>query len=365
MGMRTQSHSPYMRFAKLHSAAKYNLATSGVMGYPLSELPVSVRDLEVNGVDHYGHAPLRQRLARRNAVDPECVVTAAGTSMANHLAMAATLEPGDEALVEWPTYELLVSTLEYLGATVRYFERKMERGFRVEPEEVERQITPKTRLIVLTNLHNPTGAMIDDTTLRAVSDIAKKHGARVLVDEVYLEMLYEQRPRPAIHLGDHFLVTSSLTKAFGLSGLRCGWVLAAPELAERMWRINDLYGVNAAHPAELLSVIALDNLDRVAARAKNLLATNRPVLDAFLASRDDLECVRAEFGTVTFPKLRHGSVEALDRLTREKYEMSFVPGKYFYTPDHFRIGIGGDPEMTRIAFERLSAALDELGRGSS
>ena len=189
--------------------------------------------------------------------------------MANHLAMAATVEPGDEVLVEHPTYELLVSTLQYLGASVRYFERRMEDGFRLDPAEVERQITSRTRLIVITNLHNPSGALADEETLRAVGDIAKRHHALVLVDEVYLEAMFDRRPRPALHLGEHFLVTSSLTKAYGLSGLRCGWVLAAPELAQRMWHIHDLYGVNAAHPAELLSVIALDNLERVSARAKS------------------------------------------------------------------------------------------------
>ena len=78
--------------------------------------------------------------------------------MANHLAMAATIEPGDEVLVEHPTYELLVSVLQYLGARVRYFERRMEDGFCLDPAEVERQITPRTRLIVITNLHNPSGA---------------------------------------------------------------------------------------------------------------------------------------------------------------------------------------------------------------
>jgi hypothetical protein len=280
--------------------------------------------------------------------------------MANHLALAATLAPGDAALVEHPTYELLVSTLQYLGVKVSSFERKMESGFRVDPEEVERKMTPETRLIVLTNLHNPTNALIDHTTLRAVGEIARKNNARVLVDEVYLEAMYEQRPRAAIHLGDHFLVTSSLTKGFGLSGLRCGWVLANPELTERIWHINDLYGVNAAHPAELLSVIALDNLHRIEARAKKLLDANRPVLDAFLQSRDDLECVRPEFGTVAFPKLRKGGVQALDRLLREKYETAVVPGSYFDMPEHFRIGIGGDPDTTRIALERVGAALDEL-----
>jgi aspartate/methionine/tyrosine aminotransferase len=349
-----------MQFAKLRSAAKYNLASSGIMGYPLAELPVKLEDLEICGPDLYGYGPLKERLARLNAVTPECVVTVAGTSMANHLALAATLEPGEEALVEHPTYELLVTTLQYLGVNVRSFERRMEDEFRVDPAEVERQMTPRTRLIVLTNLQNPTGAYIDEPTLRAVGDIAKKNGARVLIDEVYLEALYERRPRPAIHLGEHFLVTSSLTKAYGLGGLRCGWVLANPELAQRMWHINDLHGVNAAHPADLLSVIALDNLDRVAARAKRLLDANRTVLNAFLGSRDNLEYLLPEFGTVAFPRLKSGRVDNLDRLLRGKYETSVVPGVYFDMPQHFRVGIGGDPEMTRAGFERLGLALDEL-----
>jgi aspartate/methionine/tyrosine aminotransferase len=349
-----------MQFAKLRSAAKYNLATSGVMSYPLAELPVKIEDLEICGPTQYGYAALVERIAKLSGVPPDCVVTAAGTSLANHLAFAATLEPGEEALAEWPTYELLVTTLEYLGARVRYFDRPAEQGFRVDPEEVERKITPQTRLIVLTNMHNPSGVLVDEGTLRAVGDVAKRNNARVLVDEVYLEALYEQRPQPAVHLGDHFLVTSSLTKAYGLSGLRCGWVLANPELAQRMWRINDLYGVNAAFPADLLSVIALDNLDRVAARAKKLLAANQPALDDFLQSRDDLVCVRPEFGTIAFPKLLHGSVDQLDHLLRDQYETSVVPGSYFGVPQHFRIGIGGDPEMTRAALERLGLALDKM-----
>jgi len=360
MTSRTQSASPYMQFAKLRSGATYNLASSGIMSYPLSELPVKLEELEICGQDQYGYAPLKERIAKLNSVSSDNVFCAAGTSMANHFAFAATLEPGEEALVEWPTYELLVSTLRYLGARVRYFQRHTEDNFRVDPDEVARQLTPETRLIVLTNLHNPSGALIDEAALRSIGDIAKQHNARVLVDEVYLEAMYEQRPQPAIHLGDPFLVTSSLTKAFGLSGLRCGWVLAAPDLVDRMWHINDLFGVNAAHPAELLSVIALDNLDRVAGRAKSLLAANRPVLSSFLNSREDIACLPPEFGTVAFPKLQRGSVEDLHRLLHEKYDTSIVPGSYFGAPQHFRIGIGGDPEMTRVGFDRLGDALDEL-----
>jgi aspartate/methionine/tyrosine aminotransferase len=118
--------------------------------------------------------------------------------------------------------------------------------------------------------------------------------------------------------------------------------------------------VNAAHPAELLSVIAIDNVNLVAARAKNLLDTNRPVLNAFLQSRDDLDYFQPEFGTVAFPRLKAGSVDKLDRLLRDKYETGVVPGRHFDKPQHFRLGIGGDPEMTRTAFERLATALNDL-----
>jgi aspartate/methionine/tyrosine aminotransferase len=363
MPLRSHMHSPYMEFSKLRSAAKYNLATSGITSYPLAELPVRIEDLDINGPnvhgERYGYFPLLERLARYNGVSPDCVVTSAGTSMSNHLAMAATFDPGDEVLIEHPTYELLESTALFLGADLRRFERRFEDGFRIHPAEVERHITSRTRLIVLTNLHNPSGAYANEETIRAVGEIARAHGARVLVDEVYLETFYGHRPRPASLLGNHFLVTSSLTKAFGLSGVRCGWVLASSELAERMWRINDLFAATPAHPAEMISVVAFDNLDKVANRAKQLLDTNRRTMNDFLDSRTDLEFHRPQHGTIVFPKLRSGNVDDFLGLLRQKYETSAVPGRFFDMPQHFRVGIGGNTEMTRIGFERLAAALDE------
>lgn len=357
---RSRAGSPYMEFAKLRSGATYNLATSGVMSYPLAELPVRLQDLEINGPTIYGYAPLQERLARKAGVSPDCVVSSTGTSMSNHLALAATLEPGDEVLVEEPTYELLLSTARYLGANIRRFPRRFEDAFRVDPQEVQKRITARTRLIVLTNMHNPSGDLTDAETLKAIGEIARTEGARVLVDEVYLEALFGQAVPSAFHLGKHFLITSSLTKAYGLSGLRCGWILAEPELAERIWRLNDLFAATPAHPAELLSVIALDNLSKVAARAKALIDTNRQHLDAFLDSRNDLGSVRPRFGTVVFPKLRRGSVDEFCELLKGKYDTSVVPGRFFEMPEHFRIGIGGDPEMTREGLVRLGRALDEF-----
>jgi aspartate/methionine/tyrosine aminotransferase len=360
---RSTARSPYMEFAKLNSKAKYNLATSGLMSCPLAELPVQPAGLEINGADSYGYAPLLERIARYNGVPAECVVTAAGTSMANYLAMAACFEPGDDVLIEAPAYELLVSTARYLGARVNSFPRRFEDGYAVDPAEVRRAMTPRTRLIVLTTLHNPSGAILDEPTLRAVGDIAAEAGARVLVDEVYLEMLFDRRPRPAFHLGRQFLVTSSLTKAFGLGGLRCGWVLAEAELAQRMWHIADLHAGINVYLAELLSVTAFDQLDRVAARARQVLESNRPRLHALLdAQRRAIEVYRPEHGTIVFPRLQRGTANEFFRLLRDKYETSVVPGEYFGEPRHFRLGIGGDPEMTAAGLERIAEALEEYDR---
>ena len=184
--------SVYMEWAKTQSHARFNLATSGMIGVPFAEFPLGLEELEVTAPGGYGYAPLQQRLARHSGVPEECVVAAAGTSMANHLAMAAVLEPGDEVLIEQPVYGPLLDVAEYLGARVKRVPRRFETGFALEPAELERTITRETRLIVLSNLHNPSGALMPAATLRAIGEMAHRVGAHVLVDEVYLEMLFER-----------------------------------------------------------------------------------------------------------------------------------------------------------------------------
>lgn len=352
--------SEYMAWAKTGSQARFNLATSGVANVRLEELDVRLQDLELTREGGYGYEPLQSAIANRLGVGPESIVTAIGTSLANHLAMAALVQPGDEVLIERPTYEPLLALARYLGANIKRFDRRLENEFRVQPEEVERNQTSRTRLIVLTNLHNPSGVLIPQETLRAVGELAKRTNARVLVDEVYLEALFAERPQTAFTLGPEFVTTSSLTKAFGLSGLRCGWIVADPELAQRIWQLNDLFGVMPAHPAERLSVIALEQLVGINARAEARLKNNRALVYDFLDTRADLGTVRPEFGTIVFPRLKQGSVATLCRVLREKYETSVVPGSFFEAPEHFRLGFGIDPEVLKEGLVRLGAALDEL-----
>ena len=217
---RKVAQSEYMHWAKTSSQSRFNLATSGLANLRLKELRVGMEELELTRDGDYGYEPLQQAMAARLNVDPDCIVPATGTSLANHLAMAGASHAGDEVLIEQPTYEPLLALAHYLGLTVKRFTRSFEEGFRISPEEIEKQITPQTRLIVLTNMHNPSGVLADQKALERVGEIAKSANSRVMIDEVYLEALFSKRPPTAFKLGPQFITTSSLTKAFGLSGLR-------------------------------------------------------------------------------------------------------------------------------------------------
>jgi aspartate/methionine/tyrosine aminotransferase len=181
------------------------------------------------------------------------------------------------------------------------------------------------------------------------------------VDEVYLEMLFEEPPRSAFHLGNEFVVTSSLTKAFGLSGLRCGWILAQPSIAERLWRFNDLFAASPVHAGERLSLVALQQLPGIAAKSRERLDHHRLLLNDFLDGREDLESIRPAAGSIMFPRVKSAKAEDLFRVLREKYETSVVPGRFFESPDHFRIGLGGETENLKAGLVRLGSALDEIG----
>jgi len=353
------TQSDYMHWAKFKPLVRFALTTSEVPHFRMDRLPLTIQDLDLNGASHPRYAPLRERIAGRYGVTTEQVVAADGTSMANFLALAALITSGDEVLVEQPTYEPMLGAASFLGAQVKRFERKAADAFRLDPAAVERMLTRNTRLIVITNLHNPSSTLADEAELRAIRDLAASVGARVLVDEVYLDAAAPPR-RSAVHLGPAFVVTNSLTKVYGLSGLRCGWILAEPGLAERMWRLNDLFGVNQAHAAERLACIAFDHIDEVIGGNPAMLERNRKLFNAFVAGCDDVDCAPAEHGITTFPRWAGGDTQRLDDHLREQYDTAVVPGRWFEMPDHFRVGFGLATNEFDEALARLAAALDDL-----
>jgi hypothetical protein len=357
----THKHSDYMHWSKTQSRARFNLATSGVAPFPLRELPVHLETLEINGDSGYGYPPLQKAIARHHGVDPDCVVESAGTSMANHLAMAAIIEPGDEVLIEHPAYGPILDVAQYLHANVKRFLRTAKTGWVVDPAEIRRAITPKTRLIVITNLHNPTSALTPDWVLREVGDIACSVGALVLVDEVYLDAVYQRTPRTSFHLGPEFVVTSSLTKVYGISGLRCGWILARPDLAWKMRRLNDLYSATAVYPGLILAVAAFKHLNLLREKARRIVDADRKLLREFLVQQSAASAVWTDWGTTSFVQLLDRNADDFLERLRTEFDTSVVPGRYFEMPDHFRIGMGVNTEMFAKGLDRIAQMLEDQG----
>jgi aspartate/methionine/tyrosine aminotransferase len=354
-------HSVYISWAKRHAAARYNLANSGILPCGRSDLPVTLDDVALNGPHQEDREPLGEAIAAHFGTRPERVVTAQGTSMANFLAFATVLERGDEVLVEQPTYEPFLAALAYLGADIRRFARRFEDGYELDVDALRALISPRTKLVVISSPHNPSGVTVNQDALRDAGELAARVGARVLVDEAYRDILFEDAPPISARLGDHFITTGSLTKAYGLGGLRCGWALSEPELAERMRRLNDLCGAMNSVPSDRLALAAFRHLDRLAARSRALIEPNHRLVEAFLAAHAEwLECVLPPRTLIVFPRLRRqASSEPLHDLLRT-FDTSIVPGRFFEDPRHFRLGFAVKTEDVAAGLENLSQAVRRL-----
>ena len=223
--------------------------------------------------------------------------------------------------------------------------------------EVRRCVTPKTRLIVITNLHNPTSVLTPGSVLREIGDIARSVGALVLVDEVYLDAAYEGTPRTSFHLGPEFVVTSSLTKVYGVSGLRCGWILAQPDLAWKMRRLNDLYSATPVHPGELLSCRCVPASRSSSRKSAPHCGGRSQIAPRFSQTRIRRFCGRDGVGHHVIPAIGERKRRRFLNRLRFEFDTSVVPGRFFEMPDHFRIGMGVNTEMFAEGLNRIGCAL--------
>ena len=355
-----------MRWAKTRPHVTYDLASSGLQPVTTEELlgdAAAKEAFEISGPSDEGFLPLRESIAVRYGVTADRVSIAAGASGANFQAMLALLEPGDDVLIETPAYDPLIAAARAAGANVVHFARAWAKGFALDPYTIRTALTPATKLIVLSNAHNPSGAVATRDALEQVGVMAEAIGALVLVDEVYAEAQYVDAPcpAPAATFGDPFVTTSSLTKAYGLAGLRCGWILASAALSARIREMRDVIDGSGPFVAESLSVTAFANIDRLRVRARRLLSANLAQLRAMAESNPRLEWLEPAAGTTAFPRVRgiDDTTTLVDLLIRQ-YDTIAVPGHFFQAPQHIRIAFGGRPEMFREALARLDRALRAL-----
>jgi aspartate/methionine/tyrosine aminotransferase len=352
-----------MAWAKNRPAARHDLAASNLLACGIDDLPGARDALALDGANENGYPPLLSAIAAHYGVTPSRVMTGNGCSGANLLAMAAVLRPGDDVLMERPFYDPIAGTAELLGARVQYFDRRYEDGYAIDGQALERAITPRTKLIVLTNPHNPSGILLDDASITSAAAIASRHGATLLVDEVYLDIVNllgeGTRHTPAALLAPNAISTSSLTKSYGLNALRCGWAVAPEELAEGMRRARDVVDGIAPVPIERLSVIAFDHLGALADRARAIVSRNLDLFRVWMAGQARLELAGPVRATIAFPRLKgaddtRGFAESLQR----GHDVAVVPGHFFGEPRNFRISLAGRADNLQRGLEGLARFLD-------
>jgi len=351
------SLAPYMEWAKTRPRARIDLASSNLLACTLEDLPGAREAMEIAGESPDGYRPLVEAIAARYGVAPERVATAGGCSGANFLTLAALVEAGDEVLLERPNYDPLAGAARLLGAGVATFERRFDQGYRIDPDRVAGAVTPRTRLIVVSTPHNPSGVAAGAEELAGLARVAERTGVPVLFDEVYLDAIPEDRLPPAATRSPLFLSTNSLTKSYGLASLRCGWTIGSPEIVRRIRRVRDVVDVWAPIPSDRLSVVAFQNLDRLAARARRIVADNRARFHRFLDLSPDIACVAPQ-GPIAFPRLRDGrDAGPLVRRLFEEHGVAVAPGTFFDSPSHFRVALGGDPARVEEGLGAIARCL--------
>jgi aspartate/methionine/tyrosine aminotransferase len=351
-----------MEWAKARPKPEIDLAGSNLLPCTLEDLPGAREAVDLAGESPEGYPPLVDAIARHHGVAADRVATGVGCSGATFLACAAVLSPGDDVLIETPHYDPLPAAATLLGARVSTFARRFEDAWALDPAAVGAALTPRTRLVILSSPHNPSGALAGADSLAELARLAEAHGFHVLVDEVYRDTVLVHRPLPAALLSDRFISTSGLGKSHGLASLRCGWAIASPSVAGAIRRARDIVDVWSPMPSDRLAALAFAHMPRLAARTRSIVEANAAAVEAFLAARPELACVPSR-STLAFPKLS-GTSDAspfVERLLRET-GTAVTPGRFFGAPAHFRLAFGGDPSIVVAGLAALRRCLDGLER---
>lgn len=371
----------YLPWAKsVERSARFNLTGSGVADtlQPWSDDEqaralveswsdmLSVSDLCRRDVRLAARERFIAGVAQRYGVDASLVTPTLGASLAITHVLMALLRPGDQVIVERPTYEGLHRVPEMLGASVSRLERDVERGWAVRPDRLARLLTSRTRAVILSNLHNPSGAAIDRDTLLEVTELAARVGAVVLVDEVYLDYIFPPEPdspiQPACRVATNCISWSSTTKCFGFSALRAGWIVAGdPELARMIRAATDYLHVDEPVSTLELGARVLADAERLTGWAGRVSRAGQAIVQQWIDNESRVSWVPPQAGIsgcIRLPDLMNDApfVQHL----RDRYETQVVPGSFFEAPGFVRLGFGVDPAVLEEGLANFSSALDDL-----
>jgi aspartate/methionine/tyrosine aminotransferase len=344
----------YLDWEREHAAnprIRFNLASSGA---PVRD-PATLPALDPAAAT----ASPTARLAAYYEIPEETFIPVSGTSGAIFTICATLLSPGDVVIVETPTYEPLRAVPEALGARLVRLPRRFEDGFAPDWALLEALVArERPRLVILSDHHNPSGAVLASEGLVRLARLAHAADVRVLLDTVYLDFCDGNVRCPA-RLSPRFLVASSLTKTYGLGSLRFGWIATMDHaVGMRIRRALVHMASEPARPSEESAARALAAGERLREEARALARESMPLLARWAAETPGVSCVPSAGTLFAFPRLPAGTdARALVQLLEEEYETLVTPGDFFEAPGYLRIGVGRGPKVVREGLARIAEAL--------
>ena len=345
----------------------FNLSESGVHPLTIDELlritdthRDELADVRLGYSQADGTEPLREEIAKLyQGATAENVIVTVGSSEANFVSTWTLLEPGDHVAILSPLYRQTWGLAQNFGAKVSTFELKPELEWEPDPDEIARAIVPGTKLVVVTNPNNPTGHVLSNEARAEILARTEAVGAWLLADEVYLGAeLSGQTTETFWGRYDKTVAVNGLSKAYGLPGLRIGWLVAPAEFKEALWSRHDYAVIGPASSSDFLATRALRVRDKILARTRAILNDNYPILDNWLQQFGAaVHWWRPDCGEISFVQYEQAiaSLDLAERI-RQEYDILIEPGEHFGFEKSIRFGYGNEADEFRRALDVLTPA---------
>jgi aspartate/methionine/tyrosine aminotransferase len=350
---------------------EFNLSESGVHPMTTKELieenAQTLKMLSEQGLGYpqsNGSEALRETIASMYpGATPDHIQVTNGTSEANFITTWSLIDDGVEAAVMLPNYMQVPGMVRNFGGIVKPFYLREENQWGPDLEQLRKSVNSKTALIAVCNPNNPTGAILSEEEMDEIVEIARSVNAWLLSDEVYQGAEREEGRAPSFWgRYERVIVTNGLSKAYGLPGLRIGWIVSQPEMIAKLWSYHDYTTIGPGMLSDVLAQIAIRSRDRIRQRTVAILRKNYPVLETWIREHKPLfTVIPPRAGAIAY--MRYGidinSTQLVEKLMHEKSTL-IVPGDQFGMDHYLRIGYGTPAEYLKAGLDRIHAALLEL-----
>lgn len=340
----------------------YDIGESGMKFISVKELGIDLNEVELRYGYHLGHPDLRKEIAKQySGMTQDNVAVTTGASEGNFAVIGHLVGARDHLIVEHPTYPSLYQIPRSLERDLSLFRLTWENEFRPNMDELRKLVKSNTKLITLTHPNNPSGSVITKSELKEAIEIAEDAGAYLMVDETYRDMMFDNPPPLAATMSPNAISLTSMSKTWGLPGIRIGWVVADTSIIEAIRAVREQVTICNSSLGEAIALSVLEKREQLLRGLRKSMLSNFEILKEWMDNQEWLEWIEPKSGVVGAPRLtRGGSTDELCKLLVTKYRTFTVPGSHMELDGHLRIGFGGEHEELVKGLDQLQLALKEI-----